>query len=113
MEKKKINTLILLSCNAGHQDYQYANPAYKLFNKNNISQLVAYDGTHYSIQSKFKVALEVRGDDTYKSYLKKNNKKRKSKGFIVYKTKNKKTTITSIGSKFNSIDKLLSKIGKW
>ena len=110
---KTIDTLFLLSCNAGHQDYKYSNPAYKLYSQNTIRQLIACDGTHYRKINLFKtkVTLQVKGNSTFKSYLRYGD--RKSKGFVVYGGSKSNLCVSSIGSKFNTIDELFKKVGKW
>lgn len=116
MQYKEIDTLLLLSCNAGHQDYIYTNPAYMLWKKNSIRQVVSCDGTHYRCNSGFLglgsgVTHIVKGDDVYKSFLT-TNKSRKSMGFVLYNKSSRRLDVYSIGYKFGLITDLLAKIGK-
>ena len=74
---RTIDTLILLSCNAGHLDYKDTNPAAKFYLNNNIRQLVCCDGTHvrknhssrrvlFFFKTKGRVELSVVGDEIFK-----------------------------------------------
>ena len=109
--RRKIDTLLLLSCNTGHEDYYYTNPAYKFFYGNDIRKMVCCDGTHYRQISFGKVIHTVKGDNTFQSFTK---KKRGSRGFLVYeRTISNDCGIYSIGKRFGSIKALLKKIGKW
>lgn len=126
---RKIDTLFLLSCNAGHLDYIDTNPATQFYIKNSINKLVCCDGTHYRWDKqtiywrptwwnwfKFvkveRVRHYVKGDETFQGYC---ISPRNSEGFILYKGKrgNKITSYTSIGYSFTRITKLLKKVGKW
>ena len=108
--RRNIDTLLLLSCNAGHQDYK-KNVAFQIFNNNNIRKLVCCDGTHYRPVCFGKVVHKVIADDDFRAYT---EGKRKSQGFIVYeRTQPSAYKSYSIGSRFGSIKALLKKIGKW
>ncbi len=126
--KRKIDTLLLLVCNAGHLDYIDSNPATRFYLGNDIRQLVCCDGTHCRTHKQLNmlqptsvnrnqsvkinsVIHSVVGDDIFKGWC---IKPRPHQGFILYSKKsNKKITgFCSIGYKFLSIFTLLKKIGK-
>ncbi|MBE5928274.1 MAG: RHS repeat-associated core domain-containing protein [Lachnospiraceae bacterium] len=125
LKKRKIDTLILLSCNAGHIDYIRTNPATIFYLNHDIRQLVCCDGTHYRdphqekkilffYKKKARTEHRVIGDDTYNRFLI-NNKNRPSQGFILYRSKlnNHINGWISIGHTFKNISSLLKKVGKW
>lgn len=110
LDSKKINTLILLSCNVGHQDYQN-NMAYQFFKNNDVFQVVAPDGTHWrtpkGIFNKH-IQLEARDDDIWDDYRKEAGAdSRKGMGFVRY-SKFEGDKPTSIGKTFNSIVDLIN-----
>ena len=122
LNNKKIDTLILLSCNAGHQYLSGSSSfAKKLFDKfyGNVRQLIACDGTHYRGGFLKPSAISVEGDKHWKRYVHStfiNNKKYpKSKGFVRYTKSTNRVgyTVTSIGFSFSSVADLLKAIGKW
>lgn len=130
LRSRKIDTLILSSCNAGHLDYISTNPATKFYMNNRIRQLVCCDGTHYITLKTTKIkrypkisnwpryieicnvtSMQVKGDDAFRDFCR---SPRPSKGYIVYAGKTKKGRIKyySIGHKFNTMVELLKRIGK-
>ena len=106
---KTIDTLLLLSCNAGHLDYWDSNPAYQLWNRHNIRQLVACDGTHQRGLVNI-TSISVLESDKFKEYCK---EPRSSRGFVrYYKKDNGSLAIEWMKSSYNSVYTLLRAVGK-
>ena len=107
-----IDTLLLLSCNVGHQHVS-PNMVDQLISKSssNIKQIIAPDGTHYrkAIWIFFK-EISVKGDATWKSYCP-DDTEYVSKGFVRYlRNSEGGYDITSIGKSFKSVKRLLNKL---
>lgn len=111
LKRKKIDTLLLLTCYSGCFSNQYSNAAYKFFKNHDIKQIVCCDGKHRRKISLFNTRVIHRVVD-YETHT--GTSVIKSRGFLVYrKESGKYPRIYSIGNEFSSVKKLLSKVGKW
>ena len=126
--KRNIDTLLLLSCNAGHLDYVNTNPASRFYLNNNIRQLVSCDGAHRrqivtrtvwkptknnwfrTVKNK-RVVHSVHGNVPFKKQC---TSPRINFGFILYKGKRDGmiSDYRMLSYQYDSTTKLLSKIGK-
>lgn len=116
LSKKTIDTLLLLTCNSGHQDVKN-NPATRMLTKHSIRQLVACDGEVWtSGKSKDSSRIYIKRRDTGNDFLKYasnvtvrgKTQKRDTKGFMLYK----KGTVKSLKRSYGSVHMLLKTIGK-
>ncbi len=112
LKRRKIDTLVLLSCYGGNYDYFYTNPAYKFFYNNDIRQMVCCDASHDRDVFKNIVRHRVIKTKSMKKYLYLN---RETYGFLLYRHSKRKgwLDIKAIGHEFYSINNLLKEIGKW
>jgi len=111
LDSKNIDTLILLSCNAAHQDDN--NIAYQFYKNNNIFQVIGADGTVYvkrrGIFNK-KVKYEAEDDDYWDNYRKAvGAPEREHVGFVRY-SKIEGDIPTPIGAEFDNIIDLIDAI---
>ena len=85
--KKNIKRLIILGCNAGHEDYCFTNISY-LFRRKTKGPVVASDGTVYSygsVQATESSTFTSKADDTWKYWRNLQNcRRKKNEGWIQY-----------------------------
>ena len=109
--KKSINTLVLLSCNVGHMSGERPNFSETFMDTagDRIQKMVAVDGTHVrGIGGK--KSITAVADDTWQRYAPNSNKK--SMGFVLIQHCSLGGyDYSSLGSHFESLKKLLRKVG--
>ncbi len=112
LKSRMIDTLLLLSCNSGHEDHRSINAAYKFYKNNSIRQMICCDGEHVRRLSGKYVRHSVKGTGRFKEFLV-YDKKRTSRGFILYRKRGQVVVRYSIGNYFSNITKMLNAVGKW
>ena len=101
----KIETMLLLSCNAGHMDYEN-NMAVQFLKAANIRNVIAPDGTHYRDEFKgifglwANVKSIVKADETFKKYA--IDKDRSSTGFVSFSL----NSLGQVAYNFNVLDSI-------
>lgn len=112
LNTKQVDTLVLLSCNAGHLHTEVRPVARRLFEHLTVRQFVACDGTHRrESPERLDIGITVRDDNKWKYHFGESvDPNEKSWGFTVYSIYG---PTYSIGSSFNSVASLLASIGKW
>ena len=101
----KIETMLLLSCNAGHMDYEN-NMAVQFLKAANIGNVIAPDGTHYRDEFKgifglwANVKSIVKADETFKKYA--IDKDRSSTGFVSFSL----NSLGQVAYNFNVLDSI-------
>ena len=112
LNTKQVDTLVLLSCNAGHLHTEVRPVARRLFEHLTVRQFIACDGTHRRESlERPDVGISVIDEYKWKSYFGSSvDKNEKSWGFTLYSVYG---LIYSIGTSFNSVASLLECIGKW
>ena len=107
-----MDTLVLLSCNAGHLHTEVRPVARRLFEHLTVRQFIACDGTHRRESlERPDIGISVIDGNKWKSYFGSSvDKNEKSWGFTLYSVYG---LIYSIGTSFNSVASLLESIGKW
>ena len=112
---KNIDTMVLLSCNAGHLWTGEDSIALQIANASggNIRQLIAADGTHLRSSTwNSKTGITVKGDNHWKDNVAEANIKCASSfGFICYQWNGTSYDLRCIGRSFTSVRKLLKKVG--
>lgn len=101
LEYKAVRTLILLGCNAGHQDERWHNVAYE-FSKRISGKVVASDGTVYSALYNFYYPVPAtfysRNNGHFSEYC---SSARDNRGWVIYSYRSfdkRKCTLTNMKS---------------
>ena len=111
---KNIDTLLLLSCNSGHMHGNRPNFAEQLMaaSGNTIRQLIAVDATHTRNSKDRPLSIMAVADSYWKEKC--NNPSAKSLGFVkITNCSLGGYLYSSIGYFFDSVKKLLHKVGKF
>lgn len=117
LQDKDVDNLILLGCNAGHNNHQDDNIASAFAKRVKGAPVIASDGTVYSGLTLFNLtdkSYHSKGDHSFRKWRDKAdpNDKRGNDGWMVYQEDNGNVTAKKVGDKKMTVSEMIEELNK-